>query len=66
MLCLAWPPVAGGLPWQLVQVNVAVGDQGVLPWHELAQDWVPAFQPMAGTVSRCPLRCVAEFTVVAL
>jgi hypothetical protein len=65
-LCFACAPVAGGAPWQLVQLKVAVGDQGVLPWHEFAQDCVPAFHPIAGTVSRVPLRCVAEFTVVAL
>jgi hypothetical protein len=64
--CLACPPVAGGMPWQLVQVNVAVGDHGMLPWHEFAQDCVPALQPMLVTVSLMPLRCVAAFTVLAV
>jgi len=49
-----------------VHVKVAVGVQGVLPWHALAHDCVPAFQPMAGAVSRCPLPWVPPFTVVAL
>jgi hypothetical protein len=57
--------VPGGIPWQLVQESVAVGDQVPVPWQEFAQVWVAPFQPMLASISLMPLRWVAAFTVVA-
>ena len=65
-MCLACPPVPGGLPWQLLQESVAVGDQVAVPWQELAQLRFVAFQPALDARSRVPLRCVAALAVVEL
>jgi hypothetical protein len=65
-LCLSWRPVFGGTPWQLVQDSVAVGDHDPVPWQELAQLVLVAFQPMAARISLRPFLCVAALTLVAL
>jgi len=40
--------------------------QGFLPWQELAQLRLVAFQPLLASTSLIPLLCEAEFTVVEL
>ena len=54
------------MPWQLAQDSVAVGDQVPVPWQELAQLRLVAFQPMLASNSLIPFRWVAAFAVVEL
>jgi hypothetical protein len=65
-LCSPCSPELGGMAWQLPQGSVAVTDHDAVPWHELAQLRLVAFQPIVAVSSWAPLLCVAAFTAVAL